>query len=43
MHPWDVNELVEEVAKSLSIIFEKSLESDEVPSDWKRRNITPIF
>ncbi|GAB0176419.1 mitochondrial enolase superfamily member 1 [Grus japonensis] len=43
MHPWVLRELVDEVAETVSIIFEKSWQSSEFPTNWKRGNITLIF
>jgi hypothetical protein len=31
------------VAKPLRLLFNKSLETSEIPDDWKKANITPIF
>ena len=42
IHPWVMKEMVDEVAKPLSIIFERLWQSGEVPLDWKRGNITPL-
>ncbi|KFQ09297.1 hypothetical protein N330_03557, partial [Leptosomus discolor] len=43
MHPRILRELVVAVVRLLSMIFENSWQSGEVPSDWKKGSIAPIF
>ncbi|KAJ7425174.1 hypothetical protein BTVI_03852 [Pitangus sulphuratus] len=42
IHPRVMSELAEELAKPLSIIYQQSWLSGEVPDDWKLANVTPI-
>ncbi|KFQ24957.1 hypothetical protein N332_01096, partial [Mesitornis unicolor] len=43
MHPRVLKELVYVAAKALSMIFERSWQSGEVPGDWKKGTVTFIF
>lgn len=43
IHPGVLRQLVKELTKPLSIICEKSSQSGQVPTEWKRGNITHIF
>ncbi len=36
-------EVADTICVPLAIIFEKSMAEGEVPSNWKKANITPIF
>ena len=43
IHPRVLKEMADVVAEPLSITCEKSWLASEVPGDWKKGNITPIF
>lgn len=43
MHLKVLRELIDTVAKLLYTIFGKPCQSGKVLSDWKKRNIIPIF
>uniref|UniRef100_A0A8C0A0D2 Reverse transcriptase domain-containing protein n=1 Tax=Anas zonorhyncha TaxID=75864 RepID=A0A8C0A0D2_9AVES len=43
IHPRVLKELADVIAEPLSIIFQRSWESGEVPVDWKLANVVPIF
>ena len=43
VRPRVLKELAEVVAETLSIIFEKSWLSGEVPDDWRKGYVTPIY
>ena len=43
IHPRVLSELADIVARPLSIIFEKSWRMGDVPEDWRKANVTPIY
>ncbi|KFP30298.1 RNA-directed DNA polymerase from mobile element jockey, partial [Colius striatus] len=43
VHPRMLRELADMLTKSLSIIYQQSWLTGEVPSDWKSDDITPIY
>ncbi|KAF4796682.1 hypothetical protein TURU_082069 [Turdus rufiventris] len=42
IHPRVMKELADELVKLLSIIYQQSWDTGEVPDDWKLANVTPI-
>ncbi|KFP28390.1 hypothetical protein N325_12578, partial [Colius striatus] len=43
VHPSVLRELAGVLTKPLSIIYQQSWLTGEVPSDWKSTNVTPIY
>jgi hypothetical protein len=43
IRPRILKELATDIAPILSIIFERSLHTGQVPKDWKKANVAPIF
>jgi len=43
MHPRVLRELADAIAELLSIIFERSWRTGEVPEDWRKANVNPVF
>ena len=43
MHPRVLREVAEQVSEMLTDIFNSSLESGQVPEDWRVTNVTPLF
>ena len=43
MHPRVLMEVTEQVSEMFMDIFKSSLESGQVPEDWRVANVTPLF
>ena len=43
MHPQVLREVGDVIARPLSTIFDQSWQLGELPKDWRKANVTPIF
>ena len=43
LRPLLLKELLAEIAPIIKVIFQKSLETGQIPAEWCRANVTPIF
>lgn len=43
IRPKILKELAPEIAPILTIIFRKSLETGEIPPDWRSANVSPVY
>ncbi|KFP27305.1 RNA-directed DNA polymerase from mobile element jockey, partial [Colius striatus] len=43
MHPRVLRQLADVIAKPLSVIFKQSLRTVQVPENWRKANVTPVF
>lgn len=43
IHSEVLKKLSDVIARPISVIYQESWESGEVPLDWKLANVTPIF
>uniref|UniRef100_A0A670IE66 Reverse transcriptase domain-containing protein n=1 Tax=Podarcis muralis TaxID=64176 RepID=A0A670IE66_PODMU len=43
LHPRVLKELADVISEPLAVIFENSWRTGEVPADWRRANVVPIF
>ncbi|KFV15868.1 RNA-directed DNA polymerase from mobile element jockey, partial [Tauraco erythrolophus] len=43
IHPRVLTELADVTAEPLSIIYQSSWESEDVPADWKQASVIPVY
>jgi len=43
MHPRVIYEIRHEIAQPLAMLYNRSLESNQIPAIWKSANIAPIY
>jgi len=43
MHPRVLRDLADVIVEPLFIIFERSWRTGEVPEDWRKASVTPVF